>query len=336
MPQFSIKQLAVVGGVTVFALYFFPHLLPAIASGIGMFIVAAMVDIPTRLLMKIKIPRQWGVVISLILLFGIIATLGILLAPVVQQDVSALSSYSGKLQTLLLARINKFRLDLPFHTVPVNKNAISIKAFQKILSLSSLLHTTSITLLVVGVSVAGGIWACVSPAGLLSRLESFFSAKNKDLANRVILEVFYRTKRWLLAQLTLNLYVGVCSYVLFRITGVPFAGLFAIIAGFLEFVPSFGIILGAGVPAVLLFVSNPVSLFPLLIGLLVIHQLEDRFLIPVIMKKAVNIHQSIITLALFSFGLLWGIAGTVLAIPILGIAFTLVDELKAVNKESNT
>jgi hypothetical protein len=93
----------------------------------------------------------------------------------------------------------------------------------------------------------------------------------------------------------------------------------------MEVVPLIGPLLGA-IPAVLVALSlGPDKLIWVIIATLVIQQLENSVLVPRIMRRAVGVNPFVALLAIFAFGSLLGIAGTLMAIPLAAIIQLLLD-----------
>jgi len=121
---------------------------------------------------------------------------------------------------------------------------------------------------------------------------------------------------WLQGQLFLAIVVGVLVYLGLSLLNIRFALLLAIIAGILELVPYIGPVLSA-VPAVILALfQGPFLLVVWVIVLyIVIQQLENYLLVPLIMKKAVGLNPVVVIIALLIGGKLLGIIGILLAVP---------------------
>jgi predicted PurR-regulated permease PerM len=128
-------------------------------------------------------------------------------------------------------------------------------------------------------------------------------------------------------QAILMAIVGLACYVGLLILGVPYAPALAVIAALTEAVPVVGPWLGA-VPAVLLgfTVSWPVGLFVAL-WYAVVQQVEAHFLVPKVMGRAVGLHPLLVIIALIAGGLLGGVVGSLLAIPVAGALQVVVRRL---------
>lgn len=99
--------------------------------------------------------------------------------------------------------------------------------------------------------------------------------------------------------------------------GIEFAIPLAVLAGLLEMVPTVGPILSA-VPAILVaFSHSPVLALSVLALYIIVQQVENNILVPLIMKRSVGLSPVLTILALMIGGRFAGIAGAILAVPIL-------------------
>jgi hypothetical protein len=93
----------------------------------------------------------------------------------------------------------------------------------------------------------------------------------------------------------------------------------------MEAIPLIGPLLGI-IPAGLVALSiGPGRLVWVILATLVIHQLENYFLAPRIMRKAVGVNPFVSLLAFFAFGSLLGLGGMLVAIPMAAIIQLLLD-----------
>lgn len=160
--------------------------------------------------------------------------------------------------------------------------------------------------------------------------------------NPVLTKIEASLGNWLLGQVALMAIIGVASYLIVLLPGVVdptyplarYALVIAIIAGLLEAVPNLGplitlifallitIVSGAGLPAILYIVVT----FTLL------QQFEGVFIVPTIMKKAVDLHPILSIVGVLAGFQLWGPIGALLSIPVIGAAqivlLTLLGEWK--------
>ncbi len=139
---------------------------------------------------------------------------------------------------------------------------------------------------------------------------------------------------WMMGQLFLMFVIGLFSYIGLLLLGIKFALPLAIIAGLFEIVPNIGPIISA-IPAMLIaFSISPIMALSVVILYIVIHQLENNLIVPLVMKKSVGLSPIITIFSLLVGGKLAGIAGAVLAIPVLLIVQELLVAITADGKNT--
>jgi putative heme transporter len=114
------------------------------------------------------------------------------------------------------------------------------------------------------------------------------------------------------------------------IVGVPLVLPIAVVTFFAGFIPVIGAFI-AGLVAVLVALASTGELTTTLIVLAIVvgvQQFESNVLQPVIMRRAVSLHPVIILAALTAGGLLIGIIGAFLAVPIAAVVSAVGNELR--------
>lgn len=136
---------------------------------------------------------------------------------------------------------------------------------------------------------------------------------------RVIDRVQLKMGRWVLAQLSLGVIIGVTVGVGLWLMGVPFALALGLIAGVLEIIPVIGPII-AGLFGVTIALSQSFILaISTLVFYIVVQQLENHFLIPNIIRKATGLNPLVTIIAVLLGGRLAGVSGIILSVPIATI-----------------
>ncbi|MDZ7611649.1 MAG: AI-2E family transporter [Candidatus Moranbacteria bacterium] len=155
----------------------------------------------------------------------------------------------------------------------------------------------------------------VKKDGIRGFLSFVVPEKHRHYAVKLTAKIQNKMGRWLIGQLSLALVVFILDFLVLSFLGVPYALLLALIGGFLEIIPYIGPVL-AFIPAVLvaLLVSPLIALLVALFYIL-IQQLENHVLTPLIMKKAVGLDPVVIILALLIGGTLAGFLGVLIAVP---------------------
>jgi predicted PurR-regulated permease PerM len=130
---------------------------------------------------------------------------------------------------------------------------------------------------------------------------------------------------FIVGQSVLCLAIGIMALITYLIIGLPNALVLALVAGVMEAVPMLGPFLGAIPAGVIALSISPMKLVWLVVGTLVIQQLENNLLVPRVMRKAVGVNPFVSLLAIFAFTSLFGIAGALMAIPFAAIIQLLLD-----------
>lgn len=128
-----------------------------------------------------------------------------------------------------------------------------------------------------------------------------------------------RLARYVQGQLLLCLIIAILALVAYLFIGLPNALILAAFAGLMEAIPIVGPFLGA-IPAMMIGLSvSPTAAIWVLVATGVIQQLENSFLVPHIMKRAVGISPLVALLSLLGFGTFFGILGAIISIPLAAV-----------------
>jgi predicted PurR-regulated permease PerM len=129
-------------------------------------------------------------------------------------------------------------------------------------------------------------------------------------------------------QLITSAAVGVFTYLLLLICGVPNALSLALLAAVVDVIPFIGALL-ATAPAVLVAFSKGMSTgLVVLVALFIYQEIESRILIPKVYGRALRLAPVTVVLALLAGGLLLGVIGALLALPIAAGLQMMVAELR--------
>lgn len=114
------------------------------------------------------------------------------------------------------------------------------------------------------------------------------------------------------------------------ILGVPLALPLALLTFFTAFIPLIGAPIALGVATLVALAARGPVIALLVLGLIVvIGQIEGHLLHPIVMSRAVNLHPLAVALAVACGTLIAGVVGAVVAVPLVAVAWTVWNELKA-------
>lgn len=171
------------------------------------------------------------------------------------------------------------------------------------------------------------IYIAVDP-GLYHRgLLHLFPHRIRPRASEVLSELATMLRRWLAAQFIAMLVIGSVTTGVLLLLGVRAAVALGIIAGLLEFIPYVGPILSA-IPAVAMaFLTGPTMALYVVVAYTVIQQSENHLLIPLLMKRGIDLPPVITILSQAVMGLVFGFLGLLVAVPLVSAGMVLTKML---------
>lgn len=280
---------------------------------------------------KRRVPRLVGVLVLYLMVFSLIVVLSSLVLPSVSTDLSQLTSYLPKITSDLSTSLDSVQDRSRYFDF--------ISEFQNILELlSSYLHQFSQSALNLIVGAFGGIFSFVAIiiisfylAVQRKGIENFLEAVVPERYERYVIDLWKRVEvkvgYWLQGQLLLALIVGLLVYVGLVLLHVKFALMFAILAMALEIVPVAGPVLAA-IPAIALaFVQDPTLAVWVFVLYVVIQQLENNLLVPLVLGKTTGLNPIVVVLAILVGGQLAGIVGALLGVPAAVIIVEILDDM---------
>jgi len=302
--------------------------------GLSLF-VAAGLD-PVVAWLHRWMPRPLAASIVIIAGLGLTAGFGDLVVPVLVHQVAhlakALPRYFAQLQTnsSFLGRLNS-----RYHLESAIKDALT----QRSSSVASGL--IGFGRAVLGVLASGLIVAVVS-IYLLFDLPRFKRllyglAPRSRRARTVLLgdQIFAKVGGYVLGNVVISVLTGVGTYIWCVAFGVPYPLLLAALVAVFDLVPVVGSTVGGVVVAlVALTVSVPIALATGLFYL-AYRLVEDYLLSPRIMRRTVDVPGLVTVVATLVGGVLLGVIGALVAIPIAAAVKLLLEELAAPRLEQS-
>ena len=176
------------------------------------------------------------------------------------------------------------------------------------------------------------LYFLISEQDIKKFVSSLFAENRRDDAIFVINKIMAKVGSWFRGQMLLGLTVFVLDFIGLSILQVPYALILAVISGLLELIPTIGPIVAGTTSALIALTISPWMALFVIILYLIVSLLENAFLIPKIMQKAIGISPIIILLALLVGVKLMGIVGAVLSIPLAASLSVIVIEWPTITK----
>jgi len=161
---------------------------------------------------------------------------------------------------------------------------------------------------------------------MVKKLNAMANSSAESENMRVVLtRIATQVQRYIWIKTLVSLLTAVLSYAILKLVGVDFAAVWALLIFMLNFIPNIGSILGVMLPALLTLVQFD-TLMPFLIivvGLGAVQFIIGNIVDPALMGKSLNLSSLMIILSLTFWGLMWGIPGMFLSVPIM-VVFAIV------------
>lgn len=130
-----------------------------------------------------------------------------------------------------------------------------------------------------------------------------------------------RFSQWLGGQIALMFFVGLVTFLAMIFLGVPYPFVIALSAGLFEIIPILGPFISGAIAVLISFISDPGKIIWVILSFVLIQQLENAILVPIIMKRAISLPPIITLLGVIIGGKIGGILGVLIIIP--AIAFSI-------------
>src|SRR5712691_9457449 len=174
-----------------------------------------------------------------------------------------------------------------------------------------------------------GLAFAVQPSVYRNGLLFMAPAKHRARATIIIDRIGWTLERWLIAQIITMAAVFFVTWVGLAIIGIQSSFILGIQAGLLAFIPTVGAII-AGVIVVLASLASgwvaALSAFILFLG---VHALESYVLTPIIQRQALDIPPATLFAFQILLGVVFGIWGLALALPLMAIVKVMIDYFKS-------
>lgn len=274
----------------------------------------AILNALTDMLQRWNFPVWLAWPVAFVMIGAALYFAALVLANEAAQLAAQIPTYLAKLERMWAARVPFARL------IPAGDFEALLRASYLPAMLGQAATSVGDTLIELGlVSIYVGFLLAEQrylPAKLM-RLKG--STAVQDKSGHVIHEIG-RQIRWYLGVCTLlSVIMGALSYAVLSALGVDFAGFWALVIFFLSYIPTLGGI-GGLLPALMALVQFQ-SLGPAIIIVIILgtaHFVLTDVIEPIALGYSLNLSPFVIILSLTFWGLIWGISGLFLAVPMTG------------------
>lgn len=164
------------------------------------------------------------------------------------------------------------------------------------------------------------IFMFVEQNSFAKKIESLPMTKNKAKKLQYILaSIDENMKKYLFTKTAISAATGLCSFILLKIIGLEYAGVWGFILFLLNYIPTIGSILACILPIAYALINHDTWQIPVFttVALISVQTIFGNILDPKLTGKTLNISSLAILINLVFWGMLWGPAGMFFSVPIL-------------------
>jgi predicted PurR-regulated permease PerM len=316
--------VAVIGVIVWYVRVVLP---PLLLAGAIVFILNPLVT----WLQRRGIPRALGTAISYVSVVAVLVGIGFLLAPAVTDQWSSFKDDLPQIRDDVVDRWNELAEDWPIPTISEvgesigNGNGSLQDQAEVALGIGERVLHALITLILTPIIA---FYLLVD----LPHLRRVATSLIPDKARPEVLVVASRLNRaiggFFRGQLVVALIVGTLVSIGLAIIDLPFWLLVGMIAGLFNMIPLIGPYIGA-IPGVIvaLATGDLTTAILVVVVMVVAQQIDNHFITPYVMQRAVKVHPVLVMLALLAGGTLFGFFGLLLAVPAMATLKIIVSHL---------
>ena len=159
-----------------------------------------------------------------------------------------------------------------------------------------------------------------APAFLLK----FVPAKQQEEGRRILSDMDKALSSYLQGQILVSVCVGILCLILYLSIGLEYALVLAIVAMLTNVIPFIGPWIGTAPAVIVALFDSPFMVLAVILGVLVIQQIESNLISPQIMGRQLNVHPVTIIFLLLVASRFAGLLGLLLAVPTYAVGKVIV------------
>ena len=282
---------------------------------------------------RLDVPPPLSLAVALMLTLGALVGVIFLIAPAVTSQVQDFIANLPKFLGELDQSINRLFLRIPVLRRGVTEGAAPGLLATSLNELFGVLRGAlvpylkgGIELLIEGVSVfVMAVYLARHPGVYLDGLVALVPPSQRRLAQAILFDLRVTLRAWVVGQIIAMVVLAALTTLGLWLLGMPYFLAFGVFAGVAAIVPFFGTLISTLVPALFALgvFGLPKALAVTALGVGV-HLIEANFVAPVVMERQINLPPVITIAGVLLIGKLFGLAGLIVAVPILAFVMVLI------------
>jgi predicted PurR-regulated permease PerM len=298
----------------------------------------------------VKLPHAVRLTVVCLLLVGLLTSVGVLGGATIKQQAAALSGTIKSQLVNVKDFLDRYGIDTSYFDLsgptastdsstpgPSGSAPHALPSAGAIASSGGAIVSQTFKLLLGTVSAVGnffivmflGLTFAAQPSLYRRGLLFMAPAQYRARAAVVIDRIGETLERWLLAQMVTMIAVFLVTWIGLTAIGIQSAFILGVQAGLLTFIPTVGALIGGLIVVLASLASGWVAAASAFVLFLGVHALESYILTPIIQRQALEIPPATLFAFQILLGVVFGIWGLALALPLIAIAKVVIDYFKA-------
>ena len=174
-----------------------------------------------------------------------------------------------------------------------------------------------------------GLTFAAQPSVYRTGLLFMAPVRHRARATVIVDRVGETLERWLIAQIITMFAIFLVTWIGLAIIGIQSSFILGIQAGLLGFIPTVGALIGGLIVVLASLASGWVAAASAFVLFLGVHAMESYILTPIIQRHALDIPPATLFAFQILLGIVFGIWGLALALPLMAIVKVMIDYFKA-------
>lgn len=285
------------------------------------FVVAYALHPFLKFLVKHKIPKALSVFIIISIVIGIFVFISVLVVPLLFSQLSSL--FNG-----IIAFIKQISMNSEINLGPI-QDSLSNSFNDIILSLGTYVSNGAFNIIGTSLSyISTAVIAFSASIYFLSDMDDIRSSVKRYLkrkskrAFKYISLLDEQMKLYLTGFIRIMLITVIEYTIAYTIIGHPNAILLGFLAMVANLIPYFGGMITNVVAAITAFVISPALFIKTVITFVVLSSVDGYLINPLVYGKTNEVHPLVVIISVFSGGILFGIAGIIISLPLAILIIT--------------
>ena len=304
--------------IIAFAIAFFiigkPFLVPLFLAIVIWYLINSI----DQFLRKIEwvnqfVPRGLSLLVSSLMILAVLFLFGNLIAQNIELMRENAPSYRVNIEQQIQRVLTLVGLD---QTYNLDSLATELNLNEYIRNLINSITGTAQSLLLILIYV---IFLLVEQNTFPNKIAALsWSNERKANFERILNQINQASRTYIVVKFAASLMTALLSFLVMYFVGVDFPVFWAFLIFLFNFIPTIGSIVATAFPSLVALVQfdTLVPFFIILFGIISIQTLIGSFLEPRLLGSSLNISPFVIILSLVLWGLIWGVVGMLLCVPL--------------------